>query len=92
MAVRDCVVRQAGAVVLQRVAGRLLDHGVGRQAQVVVRAQGDPLAALHLHHRPGLAVDLAEVGQQVELAGRVELLQPLVERAFSNRSVWVAMG
>ena len=30
------------------------------------------------HHRAGLAVDLAEVGQQVVLAGRLQLLQPLV--------------
>jgi hypothetical protein len=55
---------------------------VGGQAQVVVRAERDPLAALHGHHRPGLAVHLAEVGQQVVLARRLQLLQAIVGTGF----------
>ena len=42
---------QAGAVALQRVAGARHDARVGGQPEVVVRAEHDPLGALHLDHR-----------------------------------------
>jgi hypothetical protein len=68
--------------VVERGLRGLPHRGVGGQPEVVVRAERDALAALHLHDRAGLAVDLAEVGQQVVLAGRVELLEALVSSSL----------
>ena len=44
---------QAGAVALERVARALHDARVARQPEVVVRAEHDPLGALHLDDRRG---------------------------------------
>jgi hypothetical protein len=77
-AVHEAGPRQRGAVVLQRVAGRLLDPRVAGQAEVVVGAEHDHLVPLHLHHRPGLRLDQAEVGEEVVLLGRFELLEAVV--------------
>jgi hypothetical protein len=77
-AVHEAGSGQAGAVALERVAGGCLDARVAGQAQVVVRPERDALLALHLHHRAGLGVDPAEVRQQVVLARRPQLLEPVV--------------
>ena len=69
---------QPGAVAVEGVTGRLPDPRVGGEAEVVVGAEHDPLGALHLHHGPGRALQAAEVGQQIRLAGRAELLRALV--------------
>ena len=67
-----------GAVGVERVARRLLDPLVAGQAEVVVRAERDPLPALHQRDRARLGLDDAEVGQQVVLARRGQLLEPVV--------------
>ena len=70
--------RDAGAVGLQGVAGRLLDPLVAGQAEVVVGAEHDRLAPLHLDHRAGLRGEQAEVGEEVVLLGRFQLLEAVV--------------
>jgi hypothetical protein len=61
---------QAGPVAGQGVARALHDPLVGGQAEVVVGAEHDPRAALHLHDRQRRGGDLAEVREQAGLAGR----------------------
>src|SRR5205823_549414 len=51
---------------------------IARKAEVVVAAQHDPVAALHLHHGTGRPLQQAEVGQQVVLTCELELLEPIV--------------
>ena len=68
----------AGAVVLERVARGRLDPRVAGQAEVVVGAEHDRLAPLHLHHRARLGLDQAEVGEEVGLLGGLELLLAVV--------------
>ena len=77
-AVEEAGAGEAGAEALQRVARGLLHARVAGQPEVVVRAQHDALAAFHLHHRAGRALEHAEVGHEVVLARRAELLEPLV--------------
>ena len=77
-AVEQARAGQAGAVALERVAGALHDALVGGQPEVVVGAEHDPLGALHLDDRAGRALEHAEVGQQVGLAGGAQLLGALV--------------
>jgi hypothetical protein len=77
-AVQEARAGQRGPVLLERVARGLLDPLVTREAQVVVRAELDPLLALHRHDRPGVPLEQAEVGHQVLLAGRPELLEAVV--------------
>ena len=67
-----------GAVGLERLAGRLLDPRIAGQSQVVVGAEHDRLAPLHLDHRAGLRGEQAEVGEEVVLFGGFELLEPVV--------------
>ena len=67
-----------GAVLLQGVAGRLLDPLVRGQSQVVVGAQHDRLASLHLHHGPRLGLEDPEIGEEVALFGGFELLDPIM--------------
>ena len=68
----------AGPVLLERVASRLLDPLVGGQPQVVVGAEHDRLASLHLHHGPGLGLEDPEIGEEVALLGGFELLGPVM--------------
>ena len=80
---RDRAVQQPragerGPVGLERVAGRVLDPLVAGQPEVVVGAEHDRLAALHLDHRPGLRGEQPEVGEHVALAGELELLGAVV--------------
>jgi hypothetical protein len=63
---------------LERVTRRLLDAIVVGQPEVVVRAEHDPLAALHLDHWAGLRGEDAEIGEQIALLGRLELLETVV--------------
>ena len=77
-AVQQARAGDPGAVGLERVAGGLLDPLVAGQAEVVVGAEHDRLAALHLDHRAGLGGEQAEVGEEVVLLGRFELLEALV--------------
>jgi hypothetical protein len=50
------------------------DALVAGEAEVVVRAEHDPLGALHLDHGARRPLDDPEVGQHVGLAGRAQLL------------------
>jgi hypothetical protein len=50
------------------------DALVAGQPEVVVRAEHDPLGALHLHDRARGPLEDAEVGQDVGLAGGAQLL------------------
>ena len=68
----------AGAERLEGVAGPLLDPLVAGQAQVVVGAEHDRLAPLHLDHRPRRRGQQPKVGEQVVLLRRFELLEPIV--------------
>jgi hypothetical protein len=77
-AVEEARARQARAVALQGVARALLDALVAGQTEVVVGAQHDPLGALHLDDRRGGGLEHAEVGQEVGLARRAQLLGALV--------------
>jgi hypothetical protein len=52
-----------GAVGLEGVAGGLLDPFVGGQPEVVVGAEHDRLAPLHLDHGAGLGLEDAEIGE-----------------------------
>jgi hypothetical protein len=65
---------QPGAVLVQRGLGALDDALVGSQAEIVVGAEHDPLGALHLDDRARGALERAEVGQQVGVAGVLQLL------------------
>ena len=69
---------EPGAVALERIARALHDARIGGEAEVVVRAEHDPLGALHLDHRRGRRFERPEVRQQVGLAGGAELLGALV--------------
>ena len=77
-AVQEAGAGQGGAVLVQGGAGRLLHARVARQAEVVVRAEHHPLGPLHLHYGPRLALEDAEVRDQVLLAGRTQDLDALV--------------
>ena len=77
-AVQQARAGDAGAVGLQRVAGGLLDPLVAGQPEVVVGAEHDRLPALHLDHGAGLRGEQAEVGEEVVLLGRFELLEAVV--------------
>ena len=84
---RDRPVEEARAgqrrpVLLERVAGSLLDALVAGQAEVVVRAELDPLGALHRDDRPRLAFEQPEIRHQVLLAGRAKLLHAVVRAGF----------
>ena len=68
----------AGPVLLERVSRRLLDPLVGRQPQVVVGAEHDRLAPLHLDHGAGLGLEDPEIGEEIALLGGFELLGPVV--------------
>ena len=59
-----------GAVAVQRVLGALHHALVAGQAEVVVRAEHDPLGALHLDDRHRRRGEHVEVGQDVRLARR----------------------
>ena len=77
-AVQQARAGQPGPVSVERVA-RARDHAlVAGQPQVVVRAEHDPLGALHLHHRARRALEQPEVRQHVGLAGGAQLLGALV--------------
>ena len=69
---------EPGAVGLEGAAGRVLDPLVGRQAEVVVGAEHDRLAALHLDHGPGLRAHHPEVGEEVLLLGEREQVLAVV--------------
>ena len=69
---------QRGPVGLERVPRGALDPLVAGQPQVVVGAEHDRLATLHLDHRAGLRGEQPEVGQHVALARQLELLAPIV--------------
>ena len=73
---------ERGAVALERVARRRLHPRVAGQAEVVVGAEHQPLAALHRHHRAGLGLDLAEIRDQVLAARVLDQLAPLVVASF----------
>ena len=76
--VQEARTGERGAVLVERVA-RALDHArVAREAEVVVRAEHDPLGALHLHDRPGLALEQAEEREEALLPRGGQLLEPLV--------------
>src|SRR3954471_950453 len=77
-AVHEARAGQARAVVLERLARGGLDARVAGQPEVVVRAERDPLLALHQGDRAGLGLDHPEVRHQVVLAGGAQLLQALV--------------
>ena len=77
-AVQQARAGDAGAVGLQRVAGRPLHPLVAGQAEVVVGAEHDRLASLHLDHRAGLGGEQPEVGEEVVLLGRFQLLEAVV--------------
>ena len=70
--------REARPVGLQGIAGRLLDAFVAGESEVVVGAEHDRLAPLHLDDGTGLGLDHAEVGEEVVLLGQRELLDSLV--------------
>ena len=69
---------EACAVGLERISRRLLDPLVAGQAEVVVGAEHDRLVALHLDDRAGLRGEQAEVGEEVVLLRRFQLLEAVV--------------
>src|SRR3954452_12148494 len=69
---------EPGAVAPDRVVRRLDHARVGGQPEVVVRAEHDPRGPLHLHDRTGRPLQPPEVGQDVGLARRAQLLGALV--------------
>jgi hypothetical protein len=73
-AVQEARAGEAGAEALEGVAGGLLDALVAGEPEVVVRAEHDPLVALHVNHRPGRALEHPEVGHEVVVASSLELL------------------
>jgi hypothetical protein len=81
-AVEEAGAGEARAVVLERVARGGLHPLVAREAEIVVGAEHDRGLPLDLHLRPGLRLDQAEVGEEVALAGRLELLEALVRARF----------
>ncbi|GAC1524152.1 MAG: hypothetical protein NVS2B6_10530 [Thermoleophilaceae bacterium] len=76
--VQESRARKRGPVALKRVRGGLLDPKVLGQAEIVVRAEHDALGPVHLHERPGLALEQAEIGEQIALARGLELVHALV--------------
>ena len=77
--------------VVERVAGAL-DHAlVAGQPEVVVRAEHDPLGALHLDDRQRPALERAEVGQRVELARGRSSSARSWSRALAKTSIEVGM-
>jgi len=66
--------REARPVALQRVARAGDDARIAREAEVIVRAEHDPLGALHLHHGAGGAFEAAEIGKEIRLARGAQLL------------------
>ena len=77
-AVQEARARQPGPVAAQCVECAAVHPLVAGQAQVVVGPEHDPLTALHLHDRKRGPLQHAEVGHQVELASRAQLLEPVV--------------
>jgi hypothetical protein len=77
-AVQEARAGEAGAVLLEGAAGRLHHPRVLGQAEVVVRAEHQALAALHPHHRAGGALERPVVGEEVLLARQPQLLEALV--------------
>ena len=65
---------QAGAIRLERIACRRLHPRVAGQTQVVVGAEHHRLVPLDLHHGAGLGLDEPEIGKEVRLLRRFELL------------------
>ena len=80
--------REAGSVPLERRPRGFLDALVARQAEVVVRAEHEPVAALHPHDRPGFGLDLAEVRDQVLAARELDQLAALVVTRFLEEVRW----
>ncbi len=78
-AVQEARAGKAGAVGLERLAGRLLHARVAGEAEVVVGARASR-APCPPSPRPGPAsrLDQPEVGEEVVLARGLELLHPLV--------------
>ena len=69
---------EARPVALQRVARALLDPLVAGEPQVVVGPEHHALGALHLHHREGRRLQQPEVGKDVGLPRRGQLIGALV--------------
>ncbi len=69
---------QAGAVFGDRVERALADPLIAGQPEVVVGAQHDPRAPLHLDDRQRGALQDPEVGHEVKLASGPQLLHALV--------------
>ena len=76
--VEEARARQRGPVLVEGAPRGVLHSRVAGQAEVVVGAEHHPLGALHLHDRPGLALEQAEVGHHVLLARRAQQLDALV--------------
>ena len=72
--VQEARAGESRAVAVQGVKRALLDPLVSSQPQVVVGAEHDPALALHLDDRQGRALEHTEVRDEVELAGRAQLL------------------
>ena len=58
--------------------GGLLDALIAGQPEVVVGPEHDPRGALHLDDGEGRPLEHAEVGEGVERARRLQLLQPFM--------------
>ena len=69
---------QARPELVQGVGGTLDDALVAGEAEVVVRAEHDPLGALHLDDRARGALERAEIRQQVGVARHAQLLGALM--------------
>ena len=65
-----------------------MDARIGRQTEVVVGAEHDPLGALHLHHGAGGALQSAEVGQAGRRRGRRAAALSARARAPWRRRQW----
>jgi len=69
---------EPGPIAVERVECPLLNPLVAGQAEVVVRAEHDPLPALHLDDRQRRALEHPEIGHQILLARGSQLLEPVV--------------
>ena len=88
-AVEEARTGEPGAVGLERLARGLLDTRVAGEPEVVVRAEHDPLGALHLDHGRRRRLEAPEVRDEVGLLRRAEDLHALVAadgRVIAERS------